>query len=183
MDDLGTTSRASDIRRTSSSTGPTVNGCKKPDITAPGSNIMSSFSEWNGSTGAFINCGAGVTDNPDFVNWSGTSMAAPYVAAAIVLMEDGGNNLPMSQKAVLINTADALTSNDTLTTADDAAATGSLWDMSYGWGYIDMSEAHFNKKDYFTDSVIARNDNNTADNYKLYKGTMFTNEKGHADMA
>ena len=177
INDLGTTSRTSDVRSSSSSTGPTVNGRKKPDITAPGTTIMSTFSEWNGATGAFINCGVGVVGNPDFVNCSGTSMAAPHVAAAIVLMEDGGNNAPMSQKAVLINTADAWDSNATLTTADDGAVAGSHWDMSYGWGYMDMWEAHFNKDDYFNGSVIGRNDNNTPDDYKLYKGTMFTNEK------
>ncbi len=176
INDLGTTSRTSDVRSASSSTGPTVNGRKKPDITAPGSSIMSAFSEWNGATGAVINCGAGVTGNPDFVNCSGTSMAAPHVAAAIVLMEDGGN-LPMSQKAVLINTADAWTSNDTSSTADDGSVLGSLWDKSYGWGYMDMWEAHFNKDDYFNGSVIGKNDNNTPDDYKLYKGTMFANEK------
>ena len=177
IDDLGTTSRTSDVRSSSSSTGPTVNGRKKPDITAPGTDIMSTFSEWNGATGAILNCGDGVVGNPDFVDCSGTSMAAPHVAAAIVLMEDGGNNIPMAQKAVLINTADAWDSNDTLTTADDGSVTGSHWDMSYGWGYMDMWEAHFNKDDYFTGSVIGSNDNNTPDDYKLYKGTMFINEK------
>ena len=177
INDQGTTSRTGDVRSSTSSTGPTVNGRKKPDITAPGTTIMSTFSEWDGATGAFVNCGAGVIGNPDFVNCSGTSMAAPHVAAAIVLMEDGGNHIPMAQKAVLINTADAWDSNDTLTTTDDGSVLGSHWDISYGWGYMDMWEAHFNKDDYFTGSVTGRNDNNTPDDYKLFKGTMFTNEK------
>ncbi len=164
MDDQNTLTRSDDVRRSSSSVGPTVNGRKKPDITAPGTNIMSTYAYWSG-------------DNPDFVSKSGTSMSAPHVAAAIVLMEDGGNNTPMAQKAVLINTADAWTSNNTSSTADDGSVTGSHWDKSYGWGYIDMWEAHFNRTDYFVHSVVPRNDNATADDYKLYKGHMYSGEK------
>ena len=164
MDDKNTLTRSDDVRRSSSSVGPTVNGRKKPDITAPGTNIMSTYAYWSGS-------------NDDFISKSGTSMSAPHVAAAIILMEDAGNHTPMAQKAVLINTADAWTSNDTSTTADDGSVTGSYWDKSYGWGYIDMWEAHYNRTDYFVNSVIPRNDNATADDYKLYKGVMFNNEK------
>ena len=94
-----------------------------------------------------------------------------------MLMEDGGNHTPMAQKAILINTADAWTCNNTESTADDGSVTGSHWDKWYGWGYIDMWESHFNRADYFVDSVIPRNDNATADDYKLYKGYMFLNEK------
>lgn len=164
MNDQGTTARSDDVRRTDSSVGPTLNGRKKPDITAPGSYIMSTYAYWSGS-------------NPDFVSKSGTSMSAPHVAAAIILMEDAGNHTPMAQKAVLINTADAWTSNDTSTTADDGSVTGSYWDKSYGWGYLDMYEAHFNRADYFVDSVVPNNGNSTPDDYELYKGYMYANEK------
>ncbi|MDH4239924.1 MAG: S8 family serine peptidase, partial [Phycisphaerae bacterium] len=164
MDDKNTLGRSDDVRRTDSSVGPTLNGRKKPDITAPGTNIMSTYAYWSGA-------------NPDFISKSGTSMSAPHVAAAIILMEDAGNHTPMAQKAVLINTADAWTSNDTSTTADDGSVTGSYWDKSYGWGYIDMWEAHYNRADYFVNSVVPRNDNATPDDYKLYKGYMFANEK------
>lgn len=164
MDDKNTLTRIDDVRRSSSSVGPTLNGRKKPDITAPGTNIMSTHAYWSGT-------------NPDFISKSGTSMSAPHVAAAIILMEDAGNHTPMAQKAVLINTADAWTSNDTSTTTDDGSVDGSYWDKSYGWGYIDMWESHYNRTDYFVNSVIPRNDNATADDYKLYKGVMFSNEK------
>ena len=163
MNDQDTTSRSDDVRRTDSSVGPTLNGRKKPDITAPGTNIMSTYSGWASSS--------------DFISKSGTSMSAPHVAAAIILMEDAGNHTPMAQKAVLINTADAWTSNNTSTTADDGSVTGSHWDKSYGWGYIDMWEAHYNRTDYFVDSVVANNGNSTPDDYELYKGYMYVNEK------
>lgn len=163
MDDQNTLGRSDDVRRSSSSVGPTLNGRRKPDITAPGTDIMSTNRDW--STEA------------DFIEKSGTSMAAPHVAAAVVVMEDGGNHEPMAQKAVLINTADAWDSNDTSATSDDQQVTGSHWDKSYGWGYLDMWESHFNRSDYFVDSVVPRNDNATADDYHLYKGRMYTNEK------
>ncbi|MEO1576984.1 MAG: S8 family serine peptidase, partial [Pseudomonadota bacterium] len=162
MNDRGTTDRTDDVRSSSSSVGPTVNNRRKPDISAPGTNIMSTNNSWSGAASGNSdpncwNAAARVGDN--FQRCSGTSMAAPHVAAAGVLLNDGGVYDPMIQKAVLINTADAWTSNDTSTTADDGPVDGSFWDMSYGWGYLDMSEAHFNRSDYFTGSVIARNDN------------------------
>ncbi|MBJ20205.1 MAG: hypothetical protein CL933_12410 [Deltaproteobacteria bacterium] len=163
MDDLNTTDRTDDVRRSSSSTGPVSSSRRKPDITAPGTNILSANSTW--------------TTETDFVSKSGTSMAAPHVAAAIILMEDGGNNNPVAQKAVLINTADAWTSNNTEVDTDDGPVSGSFWDKSYGWGYLDMWEAHYNRADYFTGSVIGRDDAPDDDDYKLYSGTMFNNEK------
>lgn len=177
MDDQGTTDRNDDVRRGSSSVGPTVNGRQKPDITAPGTAIRSTNAFWVGSgSGSNRSC-----RDPavvwDYVDCSGTSMAAPHVAGAIVLMEDAGNHTPMAQKAVLVNTADAWTSMDTSTTTDDGPVNGSHWDMSYGWGYLDADEAYFNRGDYFQTSVSPRNDNATEDDYKLYVGNMFANEK------
>ncbi len=163
MNDRNTTSRSDDVRSSSSSVGPTLSNRKKPDIAAPGSSIMSTNSDW--------------ATEADFISKGGTSMAAPHVAGAIVLMEDAGNHIPMAQKAVLLNTADGWTSNNTSGTGDDARVYGVHWDKSYGWGYIDMWEAHFNRADYFYSSVIPRNNNATADDYKLFKGRMYNNEK------
>ncbi|MGX5203133.1 S8 family serine peptidase [Aliikangiella sp. IMCC44632] len=163
MDDKNTTSRGDDVRRSSSSVGPTLSNRKKPDITAPGTAIMSTNSDW--------------ATEADFISKSGTSMAAPHVAGAIILLEDGGNHTPMAQKAVLLNTADAWTSNNTSGTGDDAQVFGSHWDKSYGWGYIDMWEAKFNRADYFVSSVVPRNNNAIANDYKLFKGKMYSNEK------
>ncbi len=177
MNDQNTTGTSDDVRSTSSSIGPTISGRKKPDISAPGSAIISTNAFWpTTGTGTQELCRNSSNHN-DYVTCSGTSMAAPHVAGAIVLLEDGGNHTPMAQKAVLINTADAWNSNGTSTTTDDGPFSGSLWDKSYGWGYLDLLEAHFNRADYFTDSVIPRNSNNVEDDYKLYAGQMFTNEK------
>jgi len=167
VNDMNTITRSDDGRYDDvtygSSVGPTVGGRKKPDISAPGTNIISTNADW--------------ATEADFISKTGTSMAAPHVAAAIVLMEDGGNNTPIAQKAVLINTADAWDSMGTSSNSDDVPVTGSHWDKAYGWGYIDEWESHFNRDDYFIGTLVPRNDNATDDDYKLYKGTMYNGEK------
>ena len=179
MDDGDSLPLGNDVRHESSSVGPTVGGRRKPDITAPGTNIKSTNSEWDGATGADLTdtCGDETTVGDDFIECSGTSMAAPHVAAAIVLMEDGGNHIPMAQKAVLLNTTHAWSSNETEMLFDDGLVQGSHWDMSYGWGYLNMTQANIHKDDYFTGSVISKNDTATPDDYKLYKGHMYENER------
>ncbi|MEM6639455.1 MAG: S8 family serine peptidase [Pseudomonadota bacterium] len=180
MNDRGTTNRADDVRSSSSSVGPTVSNRRKPDISAPGTNIMSTNNTWAGAASGNTdpNCWSDTSrDGDNFQRCSGTSMAAPHVTAAGVLLNEAGVYDPMIQKAILINTADAWDSNDTSTTSDDGPVAGSLWDKSYGWGYLDMAESHFNRTDYFTGSVVPRNDTSTDDDYQLYRGTMFTNEK------
>ncbi len=180
MNDRNTASRADDVRSGGSSVGPTVNGRRKPDIAAPGTNILSTNNSWAGgaSGNSDPNCwdDAG-REGDNFMRCSGTSMAAPHVAAAGVLLNDGGVFDPMVQKAILINTADAWTSNNTSTTTDDGPVTGSRWDKSYGWGYLDMAESHFNRLDFFVDTIVPRNDNSVPNDYKLYRGLMFAGEK------
>ncbi|MBI2841865.1 MAG: S8 family serine peptidase [Armatimonadetes bacterium] len=141
MDDQGTTNRADDTIANSSSRGPTQGGRKKPDITAPGSSIMSTNNGWEGA-------------GSDFVNKSGTSMATPHITGATLLLNDVGVTDPREVKAILINTA------------DDWGAAG--WDAAYGWGYVNLDRAYLHRNDSFVTSVTPRN---TAGEYKLYKTT------------
>lgn len=147
MDDVGTTSRGDDVIRSSSSRGPTKgaagdgsNGRKKPDITAPGTNIMSCNNDWE--------------TEADFVSKTGTSMAAPHVAGATLLLCDVGVQDPREVKAILINTA------------DDWGSTG--WDATYGWGYLNLNLAYLHRNDAFIGSVTP---SGTTGDYKLYKCT------------
>ena len=143
MDDQDTTSRGDDTIRTSSSRGPTAGGRKKPDITAPGTNIYSANNTWETEI--------------DWVSMSGTSMAAPHVAGALLLMTEYHGWRPMVQKAILINTADDWGDPD--------------WDSTYGWGYIDLWEAEFNKADWFQTAISPRPD------YDFYYGYLYADEK------
>jgi subtilisin family serine protease len=134
--DQGTTTRADDYIWWSSSRGPTPGGRRKPDVAAPGAYITSANDDWEGGT-------------PDYVAYTGTSMAAPHVAGAAALLMDRGIVSPMAVKALLINSA------------EDLGPPG--WDISYGWGYIDL--IHLDSGyEYFSGSTAA------SPAYQLYVG-------------
>src|SRR5437867_6475 len=116
VNDQNTPPRGDDGIASFSSRGPTGDGRLKPDISAPGVNIMSTYAFWEGG-------------NPDFIDASGTSMATPHVAASVILLMNGiGSNFPPRYKALLLNTA------------EDRAPAGP--DTAYGWGYIDLAAAY-----------------------------------------
>lgn len=130
MDDQNTSDRSDDTIRDSSSRGPVGTARKKPDITAPGTNIMSCNYDWE-------------TEN-DFWNMTGTSMAAPHVVGAMTLLADVGVTDPKAQKALLINTA------------EDWGTAG--WDKTYGWGYMDLEHLYFHRADVFQDTIKPTSD-------------------------
>jgi subtilisin family serine protease len=79
----------SDNMASFSSTGPTVDGRQKPDVTAPGVDIMSCERGTNG-----------------FVEMSGTSMACPHVAGLCALMIEKNPGLSAeNQKRIIMQTA------------------------------------------------------------------------------
>ncbi len=156
VNDAGTIPRADDRIDTSSSRGPTLAGRKKPDIAAPGYNSMSTH-----PAGAFANIG-------------GTSSASPHTGGGIVLLYDLGVPSVLAAKAILLNTTDAITDNNTATTGDDQFVPGSHWSRRYGWGYLNLGQAFLHGPDVFTDSVP---DEPEDADYRLYAGQMFTDEK------
>lgn len=156
MDDRNTVTRADDLITSSSSRGPTLGGRKKPDITAPGTNSMTT-----NRTGGFSNLG-------------GTSSASPHTGGGAVLLFNLGLSDVRAIKAVLLNSADAWNDNNTSTTADDGPVNGSLWTKTFGWGYLDLAEAYINGLDAFVRDMPAPTG---ARRYKLFKGFMFASEK------
>jgi len=121
IDDGNNIDRSSDTIASSSSRGPTWDIPRiKPDIVAPGQNIIS--------------CNNGI----GFVSKSGTSMATPHVAGAAALLWQyykknsipgiSENNYPMLIKAILLHTA------------EDKGTPGP--DYSYGYGYLDIVAAN-----------------------------------------
>lgn len=126
VDDKNTATRSDDTIVSSSSRGPTLDGRLKPDIVAPGQNIISTSSEWE--TG------------PDFESMSGTSMATPHVAAAALLLMDGtGAVFSLIYKALLLNSA------------DDWGAAGP--DYGHGWGSMNLQDAYNDRSQVFDDYV------------------------------
>jgi serine protease AprX len=130
--------RGDDTINPSSSPGPTSGGRRKPDIAAPGTNIWSTNNDWEG-------------DSSDWAQSTGTSMAAPHVAGALLLLDEYGLTDPKLQKAILISTA------------DDKGPAG--WDGQYGWGYMNLQRAWNHKDDWFSDDIAP------APDYRLYRGS------------
>ncbi|TCP52408.1 serine protease AprX [Tumebacillus sp. BK434] len=95
-----------------SSRGPTADGRVKPDIMAPGYNIMAPRAN----------------STNQYVSYSGTSMATPFTAGVAALMFDANYALtPVDIK------------NKLITTAQDWGVTGQ--DVDYGWGRLQAYEA------------------------------------------
>jgi hypothetical protein len=90
MDTRGTLSKQDDRIAASSGRGPTAGGRFKPDLAAPGTNIISASNQ--GSA---------------FVRLSGTSMASPKVAGVAAVLHQAGITEPMAVRAHLINTSDS----------------------------------------------------------------------------
>jgi len=88
-----------------SSRGPTVDGDEKPDVVAPGVNIVAGRSK---------NTALGRVVDDYYVELSGTSMATPFAAGiALLMLEANGDLKPEEIKAALENTAlDLKTGND-----------------------------------------------------------------------
>ena len=116
-----TVTRSDDTVADFSSRGPTLfDGLPKPDLIAPGTNlkapvskdslIQTTFPELlvdpclEGANG----CGQ-LRDNPQYLQMSGTSMAAPVVAGTIALMlEENPSLTPNAVKAILMATAQTM---------------------------------------------------------------------------
>jgi serine protease AprX len=96
-----------------SSRGPSSDGRRKPDISAPGENLhLASIKFREHGHGDYA------------TDFSGTSYASPQVAGAAALLLDFGVPSEVAVKALLINEA---------VTANAAPAT---WDPAPGWGYM-----------------------------------------------
>ncbi len=100
-----------DLKSSYSSMSPTLlDGFLKPDLVAPGNRIVSTRAP--GSALDQLLEPMGAVFGTDYLEMSGTSMAAPIVAAAAALMLQHEPNLtPDSIKARLMLTADALPGN------------------------------------------------------------------------
>lgn len=118
FNDGGTTSASNDTLSSGSSRGPLSDGRLKPDLSAPGTNIRSAAHDWEGSAS-------------DYVDLTGTSMAAPHVAGAMALLLDQGAAAnPEGLKALLIGTC-AHASPYNTTPNDD-----------WGHGALDLGRAY-----------------------------------------
>jgi len=158
MEDFGNggyESRSGDKLYYKSSLGPTFGGRKKPDITAPGANIMTTVSVFG--------------NNNAFDNVTGTSVAAPHVTGAAGILLAFGYYDPSAIKALLLNSADDWSSNGPFPDKWDEQY---KWDKHTGWGYLNMEKAWEGDNPYNV-MTVTMYDGET----KYYKGTMTPTSK------
>jgi len=105
-DDMGTISTDDDQAATFSAYGKTSDGVRKPDLSAPGVNIISTMP----SSAAIATAHLSNVINTTYFKMSGTSMAAPMVAGAVaLLLQDEPNLTPDQVKYRLMATARKMT--------------------------------------------------------------------------
>jgi len=99
----GTPSRSDDTVASYSSRGPTIDHILKPDVTAPGSRIISTMSPGN----LFVTNYPQTQIDNNYMKLSGTSMATPIVAGAAAMMLSANPDLtPNMVKAILMYTSE-----------------------------------------------------------------------------
>lgn len=141
VNDKNTISRADDSLTSSSSRGTTIDGRIKPDISAPGTSILSANNNWE--------------TQADFVSKTGTSMATPQITGSILLILNYRNMRwkPEAIKALLLNSA------------EDKGTAGP--DNDYGFGYVNLSNAYIHRDDVSTGSIEDLHDGSVEKFYKL----------------
>lgn len=149
VQDQNTTGRTDDIIWSSSTRGPTASGRRKPDIAAPGTDIASANNEWESEM--------------DWIDKTGTSMAAPMVLGVAMDLMDAGVWDEKEIKALLLNTAQKNEAGINFESDADG------WSTAYGWGYMNAWAAYYHRDDVVMGSVYP---NGTTGDYDLFKGTM-----------
>ncbi len=136
-----------------SSRGPTDDGRIKPDVVAPGTWILSGYSDLyqegydgvtNPQNGAFQYDGWGFPVSEDYKYMGGTSMSTPITSGAAAVVRDyyvkahGHNASAALTKASLINSAD-----DLLDENNDGANDNDfpIPNSHEGWGRVDLADS------------------------------------------
>ncbi len=127
-----------------SSRGPTLDGRHKPDIVAPGTNILSTRSSVGGNIwGAY-------PANSNYIWAGGTSMATPLTAGAAALMREylvskKGFSPPSAAliKAALINSAEDITPGQYGFGSDQEIPDSPVPNNVEGWGRLNLGDGVF----------------------------------------
>ncbi|MGQ3888548.1 S8 family peptidase [Legionella sp. CNM-1927-20] len=141
-----------------SSRGPTLIGRKKPDIAAPGNDTWTCAPDPKKYQ---LNYLKSMHYKNGYRFMGGTSSAAPHVGGAVLLLNDAGITNPMAIKALLINSADTWTDSNKPGPDDPNFAyqgghrqvIGSEWNPTYGWGYMNLQTAFYQRKFIIEDKL------------------------------
>ena len=119
-----------------SSVGPLINGVRKPEISAPGVDVISSISVWQ-EGGSYAALDTLTVDGRLYIwsDMSGTSMSSPAATGAVALLLEANPDITVDQvRYSLFSTA----RNDSYT--GPIIANGEM-DDHWGWGKIDTRKA------------------------------------------
>ena len=129
-----------------SSRGPTLDGRYKPEIVAPGTNILSTRT---GAVSTSTTIGWGNYDD-NYVWMGGTSMATPLAAGAAALMreylvDEEGFTTPSAAliKAALINSAEDISPGQYGTSATQEIPDSPVPNNVEGWGRLNLGDGVF----------------------------------------
>jgi len=142
--------------RFTSSRGPTRYGRKKPDISAPGHYSRTCAPDENTYPFKYSKS---MDYQEGYRLMGGTSSAAPHVGSAVLIFRSAGITEPVAVKALLINSADAWddlgqpVSNE----IKHHPVEGSLWNPTYGWGYLNMKKAFKQRKNIILSKLSSKN--------------------------
>ena len=140
-----------------SSRGPTDDGRIKPDVVAPGTNIVSTRS------GEISGHGWGPYPNSDYMYMGGTSMANPLIAGAATLVREyyveGQSHTPSAAlvKATLINSAADIAGYG----APGQEAAQPIPNNHEGWGRVDVGAATSGSRKYRDGETVSTGANKT----------------------
>ncbi|MBR2959061.1 MAG: S8 family peptidase [Bacteroidales bacterium] len=118
-----------------SSSGPVIDGRQKPDISAPGVDVVSSISAWTDDSYSAIASESNMTATYIWSKMSGTSMSSPAATGVVALMLQANPGISAEQVYDIVTRT---ARNDTVTGplhAHDSA------DLRWGWGKIDALKA------------------------------------------
>ena len=103
---MGTATRGGEISDFSSA-GPNVDGSVKPEISAPGSNVVSAISSFTTRyNGSYTHTITFQDRTYGFAALNGTSMSCPFVSGVVALMLQANPNLtPAEVKEIITSTA------------------------------------------------------------------------------
>lgn len=162
-----------------SSRGPTDDGRIKPDVVAPGTWILSGYSELyqqgydpsaNPQNGAWQYDGWGHPYSDDYKYSGGTSMSNPITAGGAAVIRDfynknhGHDASAALVKATLINTAD-----DLLDENNDGANDNDfpIPNVHEGWGIIDLAEATDGSQEWVDEATGLSTSGSQSYNYSV----------------
>ncbi len=118
-----------------SSSGPLISGAMKPEISAPGVDVISSISAWTSDAYPSLMTQYVLGQKYTWSEMSGTSMSGPAVTGVVALILQANPQLSVDQiREIIFSTA----RNDSIT--GPLVANDSM-DLRWGWGKIDALRA------------------------------------------